>query len=575
MEYKRLDLKNNTTITEDHFKHIEDGISITTSVLKDVGIQNICDTTKFHLGYYNQNNSATGWGVKGSNASYNVIFIDVELNTGDIITIWTKDGKPVTARFISAFDNNKNKNTTLGASDTQIYTVPEGIKFIAVTVRSTSGTDIVVQKSNKSTWLGYVEPLKQIYKVDGELIDGNVTSNNDSTPTLHVYLPSELCIPQGYTIELYNRQACLEWERYHIQWIGKYGTCYERKYSISAGENQELESFDLTLNVLNDDLEILVSKKCKCHIVSKDITNEQVIIPIGDSLTNNKYWQKHLQTFSNSKIQFRGTRGHKNNNFNASDYQHEGRSGAGTGWYNKGTSVYDFDVNCIPAITESGSYNYLVKANGDSIDPRHGNPFWHRTEDGSIDKFDFDFYCNTQSEGGAGLFYTSDGTPQSITPTGVIIYLGANGIALDGSTAGKNIKELVTLIRSSEKGKNIPLYIVNDAFRAPYIAYTNSDGFNTNVSGEYGYLNDLKHMNLEISLYDALKNETNVFFMPICATFDSEYNYPFTEIGVNPYTDEPKMRKYTDTQHPANSSSAAGYKQMAVTMYGVISKHTN
>lgn len=576
MGYKRLDLKNGAVFDENTFKHLEDAIELSNSILVSSGIRNLCDPSKFKSGYNDNDNANHKWGSVGTNEVYNTIFCDTELNTGDIITCWNKNGSALTPRFISAYDADKNKLKDLGGENVQVYEVPEGVKFISASFANLSDVNnVCVQRANTSSWLGYVEPLKELISIDSSALDlSNVNISNSSKPTLHVYLPNELCIPQGKTVELYNRQACLEWDRYHIQWIGKYGTSFERKYSITAGEDQAIESFDLTMNVLNDNLEILKTCKCKCHIVPKDITNNQVLIPIGDSLTNNKYWQKYLKELSGNKISFRGTRGHKTINYVETDYNHEGRSGAGTGWYNSGTSVYDFDKTCTPALTDSHSYDYIVNSKGETISPVACNPFWHRNEDGSINKFDFDFYCNSKTDGGAGIFFDASGVEESITPTGVIIYLGANGIALDPTNGSNNIAKLVELIRQSTKGATIPIYIVNDAFRAPYIAYTNADGFNTNTSGEYGYLNDLKHMNLETALYEKLKNAENVFFMPICATFDSEYNYPYTEVGVNPYLETIKMRKYSDTQHPSNASPYSGYKQMAVTMYGVISKYS-
>ena len=571
MSYTRLNLKNGTTFTEDHVSHIEDGIERACSVMVNEGVQNICDPTKFKSGYNGDTLAYHTWDTTGANTIYSCIFPDIKVKEGEIITCWKKDGTLIDFRFVSAFDELKNKLVNSGMATGNMYVVPKGVYYIAVTINNTivNINDVCIQKANTSKWLGYTEPLKDVFKINPD----SIKSSTPDGVTLHVYLPSELCIPQGQTIELYNRNACLESDRYHVQWVSKYGTAYPEKLSIAAGESQTPETFTITMNILNDKLDILESRTCTAHIVSKEIVNKQVIIPIGDSLTNTKYWQTHLRTLSNSKIEFRGSKGHTAKAYNPNGFNHEGRSGAGTGWYNVGTSKYTFEASSTTAIRETGSYAYLIDANGNSIDPVQGNPFWRRNSDGSINRFDFDWYCNSRTDGGAGIFHDENSNEISITPTGVIIYLGANGLALDSSKGSNDIVTLVELIQNSTKGSNIPIYIVNTAFRAPYITTTTADGFATNSSGEYGYLNEMKNMNLEIALNERLKTYNNVYFMPVCATFDAIHNYPYTEVPVNPYVTSPTRFNYTDTIHPASSAPYSGYKQMAVTMFGAILKH--
>jgi len=40
---------------------------------------------------------------------------------------------------------------------------------------------------------------------------------------LHVYLPPEICVGVGRTIELYNELVCLEADKYHMHWTGGNG----------------------------------------------------------------------------------------------------------------------------------------------------------------------------------------------------------------------------------------------------------------------------------------------------------------------------------------------------------------
>ncbi len=104
--------------------------------------------------------------------------------------------------------------------------------------------------------------------------------------------------------------------------------------------------------------------------------------------------------------------------------------------------------------------------------------------------------------------------------------------------------------------------------RPPQIFSTNADGYTTNDSGEFSYSANMKVMNLEIMLYSELKGTSNVYFIPVATTHDSEYNLPYTKEPVNPYSTE-TFKVYTDSVHP----TTAGYYQMADIMYSTIVAH--
>ena len=65
-----------------------------------------------------------------------------------------------------------------------------------------------------------------------------------------------------------------------------------------------------------------------------------------------------------------------------------------------------------------------------------------------------------------------------------------------------------------------------------------------------------------------LNDYKNVFFVPVAATHDSEYNYPYEEVPVNPHSTE-TFKQYTDCVHP----TTAGYYQMADIMFSTIAAH--
>lgn len=513
-----------------------------------------------------------------NNTAYVCTAKPIPVNPGDNLTFWRLDTDKITAkakamRYVSAININMVKDTTSGAENVTSYIVPEGIYYVMLTAQLSifdSNEQVYVQKSPSSTFEGYVSPTDVTYKIDGSYIDGDLSETKTETPTLHFFLPPEICIADNCTIELYNNQVCLEANKYHIQWIGTYGAAYDWKYTITGDETLNGKSFTLTCNVVNDKLETIATKTTTVRFVSSEITTPQLLIPIGDSLTNQKYWIKHIYTnLSSNNISFRGTRGTTDPTL-VNGITHEGRSGAGSGWYNAKTSKYGFDRNGLSTLDSCGYYDNFTTTSGEAIEPVYCNPFWHLDTDNNIDKFDFDFYCNSTADNGAGLFQDADGNNISLTPTGVVIYLGANGMKTDPTDAVNNIKTLVENLRASTKGATIPIYVMLLQFRAPYILSTNADGFATNSTGMYKFLSAVQHHNLQVGLYNELKNYENVYFIPLATTMDSTNDYPYTEVGVNPYVEDVKMKKFTDTVHPTD----AGFKQIGDVLFGSIAYHT-
>ena len=490
-----------------------------------------------------------------TNATYTVM-TEIPVVEGQILNVWQGSFSKVSMRFVTQFDENFNlisrpatNNENVNITD---FTVPIGTKYVAITIYSSAwnGTEKVqVQCSIDGLYLGkYYEPGVPIYKLNGNYYDMVA----EQAP-LHVYLPDEICVAEGMTIELYNSQICLEYEDYNFQWLASgFGRPYERKFSITGTKNLTGQTKVLTLNLFDDNLNIKYTASCTVKFVSNVIDTEQLIIPIGDSLTNNKAWLTKVNEYSNGKIKFRGTQGTMDKT-DTKTMSHEGRSGATTGWYNSGTSKYDFNpTNSTLEVKEDENGQYTE------------NPFWNPT----TDAFDFDYYCNSKQDGGAGYFQDENAQEISINPTGVQIYLGTNGISLDSTSSVNNIKTLIDNIRKSSKGATIPIYVVNTLFRPNQIFSTNNDGYTTNDSGEFGFRANMKVMNLEIGLYQALNDYKNVFFVPVAATHDSEYNYPYEEVSVNPHSTE-KFKQYTDCVHP----TTAGYYQMADIMFSTIAAH--
>lgn len=514
------------------------------------------------MGYY-----AGASGIPAVNASYNLTGY-CPVTPGKIITQWllgSSGYSKCSTRFIAWYGSNKQ---SLGTAEQNVTSavVPQGAAFARISLQSTRWSpstpmSVIIQQSDSENF-AEIREFGDYYLISKKALD--IDFDTIGKESFHIYLPPEICVASGRTIELYNRQVCLESPDYIVQWIGNYGRQYERKYVIEGNTSLAGQSFLLTFNLYNTDLKLLATAKTTVKFVSSTIDTEQLIIPIGDSLTNNKAWISEVKTLSSGMILWRGTRGTKDPTL-VNGITHEGRSGAGTGWYNVGTSKYTFDDNGLSTLASSGSLDGITDANGAVITPVAANPFWNKT----AGEFDFDFYCNSKAEGGAGYFKNSIGEEISLTPTGVQIYLGTNGLNLDPTNGCTNIRTLVDNIRNSTKGATIPIYVVNTLHRPDQIFTVTADGFSTNTAGEYKFLADVKIQNLEKALYEALKNYENVFFVPVAVTHDSEYNFPFVEDSVNPRLTTIKVKKYTDCTHP----SKAGYEQMADIMFSTIAAH--
>ena len=179
---------------------------------------------------------------------------------------------------------------------------------------------------------------------------------------VRAYLPDVIYCAVGRTIEIYNQYVCLN-DKYHINWVCDIGKALKRKFSIT-GTEALIGDYELTLNICDDDLNVVWSKTATLKIVSDVLSESHNINPIGDSLTNNKLWEGECQRLSDGKIQYVGT--------NAFSQSIEG------GTYTGGHEGY-------PGV--AGNF-FLFQTNG-----FYTNPYY--TDSANV--FDLSGYCNRNS----------------------------------------------------------------------------------------------------------------------------------------------------------------------------------
>lgn len=472
----------------------------------------------------------------------------IEVTPGETLVCYYTNGSGKRAvvgmRMVAAFDAELNVYPDLGeniSSSVKSYLVPDNIRYVRISIRLSYLNELQIEGNEDGVpteYEAFYEPyyvlsfLDKLEELDQRVLGVEELLGSLSKPEVDAFLPDDIYCAVGRTIELYNSQVCLQ-SQYHIRWNCPVGKAMKRKFSITGAENL-LGDYSLECEVVNDTLEVLWKKEAKLHIVSNTIENRHVVLAIGDSLTNNKAWEPEVCGLSDGKILFVGTRG----TYNGMDSDgirwsccHEGRSGASASWY-----------------IRDSSYTYENHYVGNPDFDGTKNPFY----DPANGKMSLTFYLNNQSE------YLE------AQPDTIMLYLGTNGVSLDNTQNADAIKTIVDCIR--QDAPDIPIYVVNTLYRGNQNGIgvqQSNDGF-ASQPGKMKYEEDLKIMDLMQRLSLLLKGYSNLYFIPIATTHDSEYNFGNVETPVNPRAVQmeylPKESVHPQTQ---------GYYQMADCIWSV------
>lgn len=429
---------------------------------------------------------------------------------------FSNDGVAVQARIVTAYNGDSVLSAnSINYADT--YLVPVNCTHVIVSY-SSSYNKFQVEYDQVTVYAPYGIQIK----------DELLPDNPSVTSTIYADIPDHIYVASGRTIELYNNQVCINADKYRINWVCNVGKNLKRKFSVT-GTDGNIGNYNLTLQVVDDDLNTVYSKAVTLHIVSNVMANSVNIAPIGDSLTNSKIWLKEMNDLSNGKILPVGTR---NTGYTATDgvtmIKHEGRSG----W---------------AASTYLGNNSYTYDTNGAGSE----NPFWNP----STSKFDFAYYKTTYG----------------VSPNAVMLFLGTNGITVNPDSNAGSIKGIVDAIRVSES--TMPIFIVNIPYRSDQDGIGNTvstDGYTQLNVGRYKYNEDMAVFNLASKLKELLSGDANVHFIPVGITHDSEYNYGTKTVAVNPRSTISEIIP-ADGVHPQDVNGVnAGYLQFADTMFSTI-----
>ncbi len=343
---------------------------------------------------------------------------------------------------------------------------------------------------------------------------GVVENEEGLFSSVQLFLPKEIYVASGVTIELYNNQISSLGERiasYNVKWTCAVGKNMQRKFSVT-GTDDLIGTYPLIFTVFDDNGAQVVKASTELKIVPA-LKEGFSLLTIGDSLSCNTAFYERMDTLTANQIIYMGTRGvggsltEARRGFSAADYLSD-----------KG---YDMEE---PAEERHPFYNEETKS------------------------FDWGYYKDTTG----------------FDPDAVELFLGTNGLDTDPVENGDNIIRIVKNIH--EEDPNLPVYLVHTLYSANQdgIGSWNKDGYAL-YGDRYKYEEDQKVFELMVYLEETLKEEENLYFVPAGICHDSANNFDTEEVPVNPHS-ELTIEVPTDAIHPGR----AGYEQIADCLYSMI-----
>ncbi len=332
---------------------------------------------------------------------------------------------------------------------------------------------------------------------------------------VQLYLPEEIYVASGVTLELYNSQISSLGERigsYNVKWTCAVGKNMYRKFSIT-GTDELTGTYPLIFTIFDDNGAQVAKASTKLKIVPA-VADSFSLLTIGDSLSCDTATYERLNELTDGQIIYMGTRG-------VGGSLTEARRGFSAANYRSDTGY-----------TEE-----------EPIEEVH--PFYNEETE------DFDWAYYKESTG--------------FDPDAVEVFLGANGLSEDPAENGDNIAWIVRNIHKEDP--KLPVYLVHTLYPANQDgigSWSSKDGYAL-YGDRYKYEEDQKVFDLMLYLEESLKEEENLYFVPAGMCHDSAYNFNTVPVPVNPHSEE-MMEVPDNAVHPGR----AGYRQIADCLYSVI-----
>ncbi len=332
---------------------------------------------------------------------------------------------------------------------------------------------------------------------------------------IQLYLPQEIYVASGVTLELYNSQLSSIGERissYDVKWTCAVGKNMQRKFSIT-GTDELIGSYPLIFTVFDGNGAQVVKASTELKIVPS-LKEGFSLLTLGDSLSCDTATYERLNELTDGQIIYMGTRG----------------VGGSLTEARRGFSAKD----------------YLTRTGYSEEEPEEEvHPFY----DEETRSFDWEYYKETTG----------------FDPDAVEIFLGTNGIDTDPSQNGDSIARIVRRIH--EDDPKLPIYLVHTLYPAGQDgigSWSSKDGYAL-YGDRYKYEEDRKVFHLMTYVEEILKDEEFLYFVPAGLCHDSANNFNTNTVPVNPHSEE-TMEVPDNAIHPGR----AGYEQIADCLYSVI-----
>lgn len=359
----------------------------------------------------------------------------------------------------------------------------------------------------------------EVKKLNAKLEAKGVVQNEEGIYAgVELFLPEEIYVASGVTIELYNSQISSLGEHisnYNTKWTCAIGKNMQRKFSVT-GTDELIGDYPLIFTIFDDNGAQVATASTELKIVEGLDEKDQgfSLLTIGDSLSCHTATYERLNELTDNRVIYMGTRG----------------VGGSLTEARRGFSAKNY-------LTESA---YTYEEPNEDVHPFY---YW-RTE-----TFDWGYYKATTG----------------FDPDVVELFLGTNGLAADPTENGDNIIQIVKNIH--EEDPDLPIYLVHTIYPADQDgigSWSNKAGYAL-YGDRYKYEEDQKIFNLMVYLEDQLAEEENLYFVPAAICHDSANNFDTAEVPVNPHS-EILQEVATDAIHPGR----AGYKQIADCIYSTI-----
>lgn len=344
---------------------------------------------------------------------------------------------------------------------------------------------------------------------------GVVQNDEGLFSSIQLYLPKQIYVASGVTLELYNSQLSSIGERigsYNVKWTCAVGKNMQRKFSIT-GTDELIGSYPLIFTVFDGNGAQVVKASTELKIVPA-LKEEFSLLTLGDSLSCDTATYERLNELTDGQIIYMGTRG----------------VGGSLTEARRGFSAKDY-------LTRTG---YTEEEPVEEV-----HPFYSE----ETRSFDWKYYKENTG----------------FNPDAVEVFLGTNGLDVDPVENGDNIARIVKKIH--EDDPELPVYLVHTLYPANQDgigSWSNKEGYAL-YGDRYKYEEDRKVFDLMTYVEEILKDEENLYFVPAGLCHDSANNFHMNVVPVNPHSEE-TMEVPDNAIHP----DRAGYEQIADCLYSVI-----